>query len=172
MNDISTTNGRRRPRSQRIGPQGRRRVSAVQRGSAFPAVRRSSALRWGATAVEFAIIGNIMMIIILTCMEFARMNMTRNLMQDAAYFAARHAVVPGATADEAIEAADNIMGSMLSNGYTITVSELNADSESVNVTVEVDLGAVALFAPYFLPATTISTTANMRTERYAGFYQQ
>ncbi len=100
------------------------------------------------------------------------MNMARNLMQDAAYFAARHAVVPGATADEAIEAADNIMGSMLSNGYNITVSDLNADSDEINVTVEVDLGAVALFAPYFLPETTISTTANMRTERYAGFYKQ
>jgi len=129
-------------------------------------------LRWGATAVEFAIVANILMIMILTCMEFARMNMVRNLMQDAAYFAARHAVVPGATAGEAIEAADTIMGSMLSNGYTITVSDLNETSADINVTVEVDLGAVALFAPYFLPETTISTTANMRTERYAGFYQQ
>jgi len=129
-------------------------------------------MRWGATVVEFAIVANLLMIIILTCMEFARMNMARNLMQDAAYFAARHAVVPGATADEAIEAADSIMRSMLSNGYTITVSDLNSESTDINVTVAVDLGEVALFAPYFLPETAISTTANMRTERYAGFYQQ
>ncbi len=122
--------------------------------------------------VEFAIIANLFMIMILTCMEFARMNMARNLMQDAAYFGARHAVVPGATQAEAIEAAESVLESMLSNGYTVTVSELNADAEEIDVTVEIDLAAVALFAPYFLPETTISTTANMRTERYSGFYQQ
>jgi Flp pilus assembly protein TadG len=132
---------------------------------------RQSAVRAGATVVEFAIVANVLMMIILTCMEFARLNMTRNLAQDAAYFAARHALVPGATAAEAKAEADRIMGSMLSNGYTVTVEELNADSEEVAVTVDVDLTAVALFAPCFLPDTTISTTAKMRTERYDGFYQ-
>jgi Flp pilus assembly protein TadG len=134
-------------------------------------VCRSNARR-GATVVEFAIIANLLMITILTCMEFARLNMTRNLAQDAAYFAARHALVPGATAAEAHAEADRIMGSMLSNGYTVTVNELNEDSDEVRVTVEVDLGAVALFAPYFLPESTISTTAVMQTERYEGFFQQ
>lgn len=134
--------------------------------------RRQALQRRGATMVEFAIIANLFMIMILTCMEFARMNMARNLMQDAAYFGARHAVVPGATQAEAIEAAESVLESMLSNGYTVTVSELNADAEEIDVTVEIDLAAVALFAPYFLPETTISTTANMRTERYSGFYQQ
>lgn len=98
--------------------------------------------------------------------------MTRNLAQDAAYFAARHALVPGATAAEAEAEADRIMGSMLNTGYTVTVDDLDEDSENVTVTVDVDLTAVALFAPYFLPDTTISTTARMRTERYDGFYQQ
>ena len=112
------------------------------------------------------------MIMILTCMEFARMNMARNLMQDAAYFGARSAVVPGATQDEAIEAAESVLESMLSNGYTVTVSDLDSEAEEIDVTVEIDLAAVALFAPYFLPETTISTTANMRTERYGHFYQQ
>ena len=134
--------------------------------------RRNGQQRRGATMVEFAIVANLLMIMILTCMEFARMNMARNLMQDAAYFGARHAVVPGATQDEAIDAAETILSSMLSNGYTVTVSDLDADSEEIDVTVEIDLGEVALFAPYFLPETTISTTANMRTERYSGFYQQ
>jgi Flp pilus assembly protein TadG len=128
--------------------------------------------RRGATMVEFAIVANLFMIMILTCMEFARMNMARNLMQDAAYFGARHAVVPGATQDEAIDAAESVLESMLSNGYNVTVSDLDADAEEIDVTVEIDLGEVALFAPYFLPETTISTTANMRTERYSGFYQQ
>jgi Flp pilus assembly protein TadG len=162
MNNIQKPADRRQSRSDLIG-------SRRRRGSNL---RRNSPQRWGATAVEFAIVANVLMIMILTCMEFARMNMARNLMQDAAYFGARHAVVPGATADEAIDAADTIMSSMLTNGYTISVSDLDEDATEIDVTVEVDLGAVALFAPYFLPETTISTTANMRTERYGGFYQQ
>lgn len=153
----------------------RNRITACRAGSRSrrtDAPSRKRAARIGATVVEFAIVANVMMIIILTCMEFARLNMTRNLAQDAAYFAARHALVPGATAAEAEAEADRIMGSMLNTGYTVTVDDLDEDSENVTVTVDVDLTAVALFAPYFLPDTTISTTARMRTERYDGFYQQ
>ncbi len=62
-------------------------------------LRRQAVVRKGATVVEFAIVANLLMIMILTCMEFARLNMTRNLAQDAAYFAARYALVPGATAE-------------------------------------------------------------------------
>ncbi len=134
--------------------------------------RRKGDKRWGASAVEFAIVANIMMIMILACMEFARMNMVRNLAQDAAYFAARQAIVPGATSTEAIEEAESIMDSMLSNGYTVTVSEIDKDSTDITVTVAVDLTEVALFAPYFLPDTTIQTVARMRTERYDHFYEQ
>ena len=112
------------------------------------------------------------MILILTCMEFARMNMVRNLAQDAAYFACRHAIVPGATSSEAVAEADRIMGSMLTNGYSVSVNNLDFEATDVNVTIDVDLAQVALFAPYFLPETTISTTATMRTERYEGFYEQ
>lgn len=115
---------------------------------------------------------NIFLLMILTCMEFARLNMVRSLAQDAAYFAARHAIVPGATPEEAIEEADRIMSSMLSNGYEVTVNDINADAGEVTVTVAVDLYEVALFAPYFLPNSVIETTANMSTERYEGFFEQ
>ena len=64
------------------------------------------------------------------------------------------------------------MSTMLSNGYTVTVTDLDSEASDVTVTVAVDFTKVALFAPYFLSETTISTTARMRTERYDGFYQQ
>ena len=146
----------------------RRSISTNRRAR----LRRQAVVRKGATVVEFAIVANLLMIMILTCMEFARLNMTRNLAQDAAYFAARYALVPGATAAEAHAEADRIMGSMLTNGYTVTVADLDEFSDEVSVTVDVDLTAVALFAPYFLPDATISTTAKLQTERYDGFYQQ
>lgn len=128
--------------------------------------------RLGASVVEFAVVANILIIMILTCMEFARMNMVRNLAQDAAYFAARHAIVPGATEQEAVDEAERIMSSMVTNGFTVDVTPLNSEATDIRVTVDVDLTQVALFAPYFLPNTNISTVAHMRTERYDGFYEQ
>ncbi len=128
--------------------------------------------RLGASIVEFAIVANIMLVMTLTCMEFARLNMVRNLSQDAAYFAARHAIVPGATSAEAVAEAERIMSSMITNGFTVSVSDLDADASEITVTVAVDLTEVALFAPLFLPDTTIEAVARIKTERYDGFYQQ
>jgi Flp pilus assembly protein TadG len=134
--------------------------------------RRQGDSRLGVSTVEFAIVANILFIMILTCMEFARMNMVRNLAQDAAYFGARHAIVPGATQAEAIEQAELVLSSMLSNGYTVTVSDLDSGANEITVDVAVDLTEVALFAPYFLTDTIIQTNAKMRTERYDHFYEQ
>ena len=131
-----------------------------------------AAARLGASAVEFAIVANVMFVMVLACMEFARLNVVRNLSQDAAYYAARHVIVPGATADEAVEQAESIMNSVLSNGYTVNVGALDSESNEVVVTVSVDLTAVALFAPYFLPDTNLVSTVTMETERYEGFYEQ
>lgn len=128
--------------------------------------------RRGAAAVEFAIVANIFFVLIFTCMEFARMNMIRNLAQDAAYFAARHAIVPGATAAEAEAKATEVMSMMTTTGFDIDVAPLDEDSTHVVVTVSVDFDEIALFAPLFLPNATIETTATMRTERYDGYYQQ
>lgn len=122
--------------------------------------------------VEFAIVANIVMISVLTCMEFARMNMVRNLVQDAAYAGARHAIVPGATASEAVAKASGIMQSLLTSGYTVDVGAIDADSESVSVTVRVELNEVALFTPLFLGNKVLESTATMRTERYSGFFRQ
>lgn len=128
--------------------------------------------RRGAAAVEFAICANIFFVLIFTCMEFARMNMIRNLAQDAAYFAARQAMVPGATEAEAIAAADEVMGMMTTSGYEVDVEPLTSNAANVVVTVTVDFDEIALFAPMFLPNTTIESTARIRTERYDGFFEQ
>ena len=122
--------------------------------------------------VEFAIVANILFVMVLTCMEFARMNTIRNLAQDAAYFAARHVIVPGAQESEAVAEAERIMNAVISHGYTINVSPLDSSTEEVTVTVSVDFDQVALFAPMFMPNATIASTVRMKTERYTGFYEQ
>tara|TARA_R110002049_G_scaffold27321_2_gene94075 strand:- start:183534 stop:184007 length:474 start_codon:yes stop_codon:yes gene_type:complete len=151
-------------------------IKPATRSSRQPKVgkrgRRRSQRRTGAAMVEFAIIANILFVIVLTCIEFARMNMVRNLAQDAAYFAARQVIVPGATKEEAIQQAENIMDSMLTGGYTVDVPDFDFDSSDIEVTVTVDMTQVALFIPLFLTDHEIETHAVMRTERYEGFYEQ
>ena len=61
--------------------------------------------RRGATAVEFALVAQVLFVIVLGAVEFSRLNMIRNLAQDAAYFAARDSMVPGASEAETIAAA-------------------------------------------------------------------
>lgn len=91
-------------------------------------------------------------------------------MQDAAYFAAREAIVPGATQADATRVAQRIMGSMLDDGVSVRVDTLNEHSKMVVVTVGVDLNKVSIIAPMIGKNRTIETTARMKTERYAGFF--
>ncbi|OYP34069.1 TadE/TadG family type IV pilus assembly protein [Rhodopirellula sp. MGV] len=134
--------------------------------------RQAKRDRRGAAMVEFAIIANIFFVLVFTCMEFARMNMIRNLAQDAAYFAARKAIVPGATSREAIDAASEVMDMITTTGYEVTVNDLSRDTPMIEVTVKVDFNEIALFAPLFLPDAVIESTARMKTERYNGYYHQ
>ncbi|MCM2372429.1 TadE/TadG family type IV pilus assembly protein [Aporhodopirellula aestuarii] len=147
-----------------LAPKGRR----SQRGR--PAKRGPK--RVAATLVEFALVCNVLIVTIFTCMEFARMNMARNLAQDAAYFAARAAIVPGATAAEAEAEGERIMSAIFSSGYTVTCSPISDETEEVSVRVAVELDDVAFFLPMFLGGIQLESTANMQTERYSGYYEQ
>lgn len=138
----------------------------------LPRLTQRDARRVGATLVEFALVCNVLFITIFTCMEFARMNMARNMAQDAAYYAARVAIVPGATADEAAAEAERIMGSLFAGGYTVDVTPIDEDSKEVTVRVAVALDDVALFLPMFLGGIEIESEATMQTERYSGFFEQ
>ncbi|WP_083904724.1 TadE/TadG family type IV pilus assembly protein [Rhodopirellula sp. SWK7] len=152
------------PNRSTLSPRPRRsqRRSQVRRGPK----------RVAATLVEFALVCNVLIVTIFTCMEFARMNMARNLAQDAAYFAARTAIVPGATAAEAEAEGERIMSSIFSSGYTVTCSPISDETEEVSVRVAVELDDVAFFLPLFLGGIELESTAKMQTERYSGFYEQ
>lgn len=134
--------------------------------------QRKSKRRDGVTIVEFAIVANILFLMIFTCIEFARVNMIRNLAQDSAYFAARAVMVPGATRAEAEREVDRLLGSLISTGYEVNVEDFGEDSEEIVVNVEVDLNEVALISPIFFKNKIISTTARLRAERYTGFFRQ
>jgi len=135
--------------------------------------KKCQSKRFGATAVEFAIVAPVFLMMMFACMEFIRLNMIRNLVQDAAYFAARDAMVPGATTEEATAAAEQILSYMNTQGAVISINDgagVQEDSESVTVSITVPFAENSLFIPSFSSELNISSTAEMNTERYSGFY--
>ena len=146
-------------------------VKRQKQQSSFFSLR--SAQRTGATAVEFALIAQVMFLLVFGAIEFSRLHMMRNLAQDAAYFAARDSMVPGATEAEAIAAAEGVLSYMNTQGAQVIVNDgqgLNQQSNEVSVSVSIPIADNALFVSKFVGDKTIVSTATMRTERYDGYY--
>lgn len=129
--------------------------------------------REGLATLEFALVAPAFFIMIFASIEFSRLSMIRNLTQDAAYFAARHAMVPGATSAEAIDEANRILGFMNTKGAVISINEneeLDDDTNLVSVTITVPVAENSFLIPKFTNDIEFSATATMRTERYDGYY--
>lgn len=135
---------------------------------------RTSKHRKGAALVEFAIVVPVFMMAVFTCIEFCRLNMIRNLAQDAAYYATRNCMVHGATVAEAKAEVNRILSGMGTLGAQVSVNGgrgLDLNSRDITVTVTVPISENALFAPQFTGDVDIVATTTMRTERYDGFYR-
>ena len=129
--------------------------------------------RDGLTALEFALISPAFFILLFAAIEFCRLNMIRNLTQDAAYFAARHAMVPGATEQEAIDEANRILAYMNTQNANVVINGgagLDDDSDTVAVTITVPVSDNSILIPQFTSEIEFTATATMRTERYDGYY--
>lgn len=129
--------------------------------------RSKSRSRAGAAAVEFAIIVPVFFLFILAAFEFGRLNILRHTADNAAYEAARHAMVPGATSAEAIAKANSILNIVGTQNATITInpSTLGPDVNEITVTVEIPMNQNGLIAPHFSANKTIRVQSRLRTER-------
>ena len=116
--------------------------------------------------VEFAIVAPIFFVFIITAFEFGRLNVIRHSADNAAYEAARHAMVPGATAAEAKAKANSLLNIVGTRGARVTVNPptLGPNVESVAVTVEVPMAQNGWIAPRFSAAATMRSVSTMRTE--------
>ncbi len=136
--------------------------------------RRRRKERRGATLVEFAIVSQIFFLITLSCIEFVRLNMIRNLAQDAAYFGARVAMVPGATSAEAEAEANRILGVLGTRGAVVTINDgtqIDQDTDIVEVHIRIPVTDNALIVPaLFSGGRFFESEVRMATERYDGFF--
>lgn len=129
--------------------------------------RRRRGSRRGATAAEFAITAPIFVLFLMASFEFGWLNVLRHTADNAAYEAARYAMVPGGTAAEAKARANALLKIIGARGAVVTVtpSTLSATTEKVTVAIDIPMKSNALVVPKFTGKKTLHTEATMKTER-------
>lgn len=130
-------------------------------------------VRRAAAAVEFAIVAPLLFVIILGTIEFGRMMMVLELLNNAARNGARLGVVSGNDTAAVQQAVTDTLTSTSVSGATSTV-QVNGTSADVNtaatgdtitVTVSVPASSVSwLPSALFLGGKTLTSTASMRHE--------
>ncbi len=126
--------------------------------------------RRGVTAVEFALVAPIFFLLLLVSFEFSRLNVIRHTADNAAYEAARIAMVPGATAAEAVNEANRIMNIVGARGATVTVNPatLGPNTTQITVTVDVPLGQNGWITPRFTSGQIMRAASTLKAERTGG----
>ena len=143
-------------------------------------ISRQRSDRKGAQLVEFAIVSMVMFPLIFACLEFVRVGMLESMAENAAYSAARHIMVPGATKAEAIAEANAVMGRIGASGVTIEIeakdangvaqTEISDSTSRIKVYVEVPLDQNSFALAHFTGDKKLTATSSMRFESYDGYY--
>jgi Flp pilus assembly protein TadG len=123
--------------------------------------------RSGVTVVEFSIVAPIFFLFLLASFEFGWMNILRHTADNAAYEAARTAMVPGASAADAVAKANSILSVVKARNSTVTVTPtvITQATDHVTVAIDVPMNSNALVIPRFTGTKTIHCSATLRTER-------
>jgi len=99
--------------------------------------KRNTSTRLGATTVEFAMVVPIIFAMFLGSIELTRLNFIRQTASNASYEAARKAIVPGNTDNDARGEALRLLSNLgVGNGATASVSR---SLNSITVTVAVPI---------------------------------
>jgi Flp pilus assembly protein TadG len=123
--------------------------------------------RRGVTTVEFAIVLPVFLTLLIGLMEFVRISNLRHAADNAAYEAARHVMVPGAKASEAIALANDLLrrGGIRRATVTVTPSTIVESTTAVTVRVSVPLTGNSWLPPKLTRSRTLAREATLLTER-------
>jgi Flp pilus assembly protein TadG len=138
--------------------------AARRRGRSFATTANVAPCRRGAAMVEFAMVTPLLFLFFFAAFEFCRVAMIRHTVDNAVYEGCRLAIVPGATADEARQAAESVLNSLALTGTNVTVSPADIDhgTSEVTVTVEVDLDNNTFVPPQFTGGDTITRSLTLQ----------
>jgi Flp pilus assembly protein TadG len=124
--------------------------------------------RSGAVVVEFAICAPILFMFFFAALEFSRVNMIRQTIENATYEGSRRGIVPGATADDCRNAAQLVLNTVSTNNATINVAPtvITSETSQVTVSISVPINSNSWVAPVFFKDKTLSNSMTMRRERF------
>ncbi len=123
--------------------------------------------------MEFALVAPVLFLIIFASIEISRMYLLQNIAQDAAYDAARYAMVEGATTQDAVDKANESLSLFAAQGATVVVnngSGIDNNSATISVRVTIPMKDNAFFLTPFYQGRNIETEMTIKRERYKGFY--
>lgn len=130
---------------------------------------RRAGKRRGAAVVEFALVAPLFFLVVFAMFEFSWLNVVRHTADNAAYEAARKAMVPGATVAEVAGEATRILRTIGARGAVVSVSPdpIAVGTGTVTVAIDIPMQNNALVSPRFTATTTIHAESTLRTERVA-----
>lgn len=133
-----------------------------------PTTLRPRNPRAGAVVTEFAICAPLLFFFFFASLEFSRVNMIRQSVENAVYEGARRGIVPGATAANCRASAQAVLNSISASGATINVtpSVITKDSPEVTVAVSVPVNNNSWVIPVFFDGRTIASSMTLRRERF------
>lgn len=116
--------------------------------------------------MEFAIVAPLAFLIVFGSVEFARLNMLLNSMENAAYEAARRGIVPGATAANAEDAANQILQAVgaVNANVTVTPSVFTNTTPEITVSIGIPLNDNAWISQHFTENRVLSRTCTLTRE--------
>lgn len=122
--------------------------------------------RRGVLTVEMAICIPIVFLILLGAIEFSRMNMLRNSIDNAAYEGARRGVVPGATATDCLNAAVSVLNAVGTKSASVSIAPpiIDDNTTQVSVTISVPLSSNSWGPARFLGGVTLRSVSTKSRE--------
>ena len=101
-------------------------------------------------------------------LEFSRVNMIRQSVENAVYEGARRGIVPGATAENCRDAAQVVLNSISARDADIDVTPAtitpNTDEVTVSISVPIDTNSWVI--PVFFGGRSVTGSMTLKRERF------
>jgi Flp pilus assembly protein TadG len=116
--------------------------------------------------VEFALVAPLLFLFFFSALEFCRVAMIRHTADNAVYEGARIGIIPGATAAQVRQEAEQILNSLGLSTFDVRVTpgKIEKDTRQVTVSVEVPLDGNSFVPNQFVGGRTIERQLTMRRE--------
>ena len=133
--------------------------------------RGATTSRRGATTVEMAFVVPIVFMLTFGALEFARVNMVRNTVEDALFEGARQSVLPGATSSKITTKVNAVLATTGVKSATVTVDPptILTSTQKITVRIRVPMSSNSWLPIYMVGDSYIDKTCTLSRERtFAG----